>query len=373
MKMLSSIEIREFRGIESLRAEDLGLVNLIVGSNECGKTTLLEAVELLAVGCDPLTLARSLTRRGEYRGASEAEREYDPSHLFRGHRVTADSPGFSVNGHADNGPVTVDCAIRGLARTEVYSGMNGSGESEISSDIVLGLACKSAIMDVKHEIPFTRNGGITHDELRRQRSLTLEKEDFFPYFHPAFSFVPPESFSASAMRELWDKVVLTPGEESVVQALRVIGPGIERIAFQSDVSSGNAALSAIKIKHTDYEYPIPLSSAGDGMRRLLALALAMESIKCGVLVVDEIDAGLHHSVMGKMWKLVIAAAKRKKKQVFATTHSLDCVHSLGRLYEEDRELCEGIRLHRIEKGLEHTVVCGPDDLLVAAEERFEVR
>jgi len=75
----------------------------------------------------------------------------------------------------------------------------------------------------------------------------------------------------------------------------------------------------------DTAKPIPLSSMGDGMLRVLQLLLAMYPAKGGYFLVDEFENGLHYSVQEGLWKLLFDLAIRMDIQVFATTHSSDCI------------------------------------------------
>ena len=118
---------------------------------------------------------------------------------------------------------------------------------------------------------------------------------------------------------------------------------------------------------------VPLASMGDGIRRLLALSLSAIASGGGYLLVDEVDTGLHYSIMSRMWEILIETAVRLGTQVFATTHSQDCINSLAWLYEEKPELCQGVRLHRIEKDQSATVVYSPAELPVIERDHIEVR
>jgi predicted ATP-dependent endonuclease of OLD family len=71
--------------------------------------------------------------------------------------------------------------------------------------------------------------------------------------------------------------------------------------------------------------PIPLGSMGDGMRRILTLAMCAVNVENGFLLIDEIDTGLYYEVQADMWRLILETAQRLDVQVFATTHSWDCV------------------------------------------------
>ena len=83
---------------------------------------------------------------------------------------------------------------------------------------------------------------------------------------------------------------------------------------------------------------------------MLTLALSLASAKGGFLLIDEIETGLHYSVHRNMWRLVIETAKRLDVQVFATTHSKDCLEAIARLHEELPDLAGELTVHRLEVG-----------------------
>jgi len=156
----------------------------------------------------------------------------------------------------------------------------------------------------------------------------------------------------------------------VVDALRIIEPRLERIAFLGD---DRRYMQSILLKLSDSEQRLPIGSAGDGLKRLLALALHLIPAQGGCLLVDEIDTGLHYSVMADMWRLVIETAGRLDVQVFATTHSLDCVLALAWVREKLSVGPSDVALHRIEKGLERTIAYTPDEIVTAARHNLELR
>jgi hypothetical protein len=198
--------------------------------------------------------------------------------------------------------------------------------------------------------------------------------DWPPQLVPMVSVISPVHFldtgSVSDLRlsQLWDEVVLTPEEEGVVAAIQIIEPTIERIAFL-----GERNTRSIFLKLAGIEQRLPLGSMGEGLKRLLVLALHLIPSEGGYLMVDEIDTGLHHTVMVKMWKLVIETARRLGVQVLATTHSLDCVRALAWVQEKNPEIASEVTLHRIERGLPSTVRYTMDELAIAAEHHLEVR
>ncbi len=71
------------------------------------------------------------------------------------------------------------------------------------------------------------------------------------------------------------------------------------------------------------------------MGRLLGVALALVNASDGVLLIDEIESGLHYTVQADMWRLIFRVAHRLNVQVFATTHSWDCIEAFQKAALED--------------------------------------
>src|SRR5690606_16585175 len=119
---------------------------------------------------------------------------------------------------------------------------------------------------------------------------------------------------------------------------------------------------------------VPLGSMGEGIRRLFSLALAIGNTpRHGTLVVDEIDTGLHHSTMAKMWELVLTSARRIPFQAFVTTHSLDCLLALARVIDRESSFLTDVAVHRLEKNRPITTLFTAKELLIAVNQELEIR
>jgi hypothetical protein len=175
----------------------------------------------------------------------------------------------------------------------------------------------------------------------------------------------------STLSYLWDAVALTDKEERAIEALRIVEPRIERIAFLGEPS--RRSVRNVFVKLADSERRLPLGSVGDGLRHLLALVLHLLPARGGFLLVDEIDTGLHHSVMADMWRLVIESAKRLDIQVFGTTHSLDCVRALAWVRERHPKLADEATVHRVDLNAGRTTAYSLDEIAVAARNHLEIR
>ena len=366
--MYSSIRISGYRGLDSFRLDGLGRVNLLVGTNNCGKTSILECIELLRSSGNRYVLTSILGRRGEWGFASDEDRQahLDVTHLFANRDLRRD-----VVIEADR----ISTANSSSWNNKVTVSINDPRDNELELDL--------AEQDQMEE---DRGRFLRMDwsEIADKFKARITSEGFLPMpgrltrvrngLNKAVQFIGTNGISAMEVVRLFDDLVLTENEEHVTQALRVVEPRIERIA---SVASERwplfrEATSGVFLKLEGVAARIPIGSAGDGMWRMLGLALALANAKGGVLLVDEIDTGLHYSVMGDMWRMVSKRAVDLDVQVFATTHSRDCYQSLATIVEPESPLSQ-VTIQRIDPRRRQAVGFSDDDIVVAAERGIEVR
>ena len=98
-KMIKKLEIKEFRGFKKFKIDDIGQINLLVGTNNCGKTSILEAIRLLKSKGNSYSLFSILVRRGEqiqYETEKNRRTEADLCRLFNGYQLLPKST-FSIS------------------------------------------------------------------------------------------------------------------------------------------------------------------------------------------------------------------------------------------------------------------------------------
>ncbi len=370
--MLTSIELDNYRGFERYRLSRLARVNLLVGKNNCGKTSVLEAVHLLGSGGSPEVLAETARLRGEVVLAPATREPYvggapaDLSHFFHGRQF---DPGAYFCVISDQGLGRLTARVVDFADVERTLPFQGV-------DILApALAVRIETEDGGRgrpipDLPVTGEGALFPDVLPRLVSaFRRNREPTAPV-----QFISPNSLEPRSLNAMWDRVIKAARESEVIRAMQILEPSITNIFFLSgDAAHGGVGGAGAVLAFEGTRRRDPLGSYGEGMRRLLALSLSLVEAEGGLLLVDEIDTGLHYSVMGDMWRLVVEGASRANVQVFATTHSLDCVRGLAWLCDNHPSLGADVSIQKIERELEEAVALDADRITLAVEQEMEVR
>ena len=119
--------------------------------------------------------------------------------------------------------------------------------------------------------------------------------------------------------------------------------------------------------------PVPLRSLGDGALRLFGVALGIANSRDGFLLIDEAENGIHHSLQRDFWRMVLQTAQANNVQVFATTHSRDCIRGFAQAAAESEDT-EGILVRLSWRdGTLRAIEYREDELAIAAEQGIEVR
>jgi hypothetical protein len=218
-------------------------------------------------------------------------------------------------------------------------------------------------------LPLTSRGGLRFDIIDSPRRVRRTNRD-----RPRAQYISTESLSVAELVSMWNEIVLTDAEDRVLTALRFLEPRIERLAAtppSREYYYGSSSRGGFKVKLRDTSQPIPIGSLGDGTWRMLAMAVSMIRARGSILLVDEIDTGLHYSVMEDIWKLISATSRQFNVQVFATTHSQDCVQSLAAICGPSNN--HNTTIQRVEAGKTKSVPFNEAEIRVAANKRIEMR
>ena len=371
--MYSSIRIRGYRCLDDFSLAGLGRVNLLVGGNNTGKTSLLECVQLLATP-SPSVIPDIAICRGEWQAAADGERglEYavGVSHLFAGRDiagqiVVSGERTAQPSGNPISEEVQLDvCESKDPSEANQRHLLPDDHSYEGAQGLLLRVRWTAA--DRAVAMPLGADG------MLRVRSLQARR---FGNVIDGVQFIRGRGMTAPSVAQLLDHVVLTEHETLVTHALSILEPRVERVAVTAHdrhyvLADGPGG---IFVKLRGVQDRVPIGSTGDGMWRMLGLALMLAKASGGVLLVDEIDTGLHYSVMEKMWRMVCEQAAALSVQVFATTHSRDCYESLASFLEAEETHQEKVTIQRIEQHRNEAVRIGGRAIVSAAERGLEVR
>jgi hypothetical protein len=359
--MYNTLSLHNFRGFSHYSLSDLTRINLFVGKNNAGKTSVLEAIEILSHGGRPSSLLRSPSRRGEVTSEIRdpvMKAEYDIRYLFHQHRIREGST-FEIQANKELASPAIKCIIR---RPE-----NEMEHLELSEQDEPGMTYELFVTGPENEkgsVIKISTEGILASDFRRGST---------PYAQlapQAAVFLGTEGADLNILQKMWDDIVLTSEEERIIKALQIIEPEVERLAFTGGPSRWSS-IAWIKLKND--EERVPLGSLGDGIRRLLSLAIYAARASGGILLIDEIDTGLHYSTLKLMWQFITEVAVRLDIQVFATTHSGDCLRALAWLNEEKPAYENIVSVYRVDRSSEQATRYSAGEIEVAERQQIEVR
>ena len=332
--MLNNLKIKNYRLFEDFEIPTLANVNLIVGENNSGKSSLLEAIYLLTGKRTSFNLLQLLDARGEYiilpsKINGRNARGYEISRIF--------------HAYLQNDQQKIEII---------------SGDNKLS--IFQKLGKETQLVIDKNKIV----GGL------HIRDGLIPRDGYFTPFFDISKLITAHYLGYDELAALWDKITLTPAEDKIIEALQILEPSVNRISFTSSQTSN----SGILLRLDNQENPIPLGSMGDGMRRILTIAASLVNVSGGTLLIDEIDTGLYYATLVDMWTLILKTAQKENVQVFATTHSNDCIKAFTQALNEfeNPEFGKLIRLDK--EGAEiKAVLYLADELDIAIEQDIEVR
>lgn len=367
--MYKSFEINNFRCFDKFALDNLEQVNLITGLNNSGKTALLEA--LFAHGGNNPVWAIQLdafrtgidTMSIEFKPTSEMPwdsifNKFDTSKPVKLSGKTKGNGSRTVWLRTVREPK--ELASIGKSISIPYGAKPESGKAATIFDSmpILELRCENGRKTSKH--PYY----LIFDQKRG--GLRPEPIPPVPPFQTIFVFARgggpsyQDADRFGALQKSGQKDVL-------LKALQIIEPRLNTIEM---VISGGQSMIYGDI---GLGRLIPLSVMGGGLVRLTSLVLAITDAPKGVVLVDEIENGIHHSVLPKLWKAIRTVAQQYDTQIFATTHSFECIAAAHEEFK--KHATYDFRLYRLDRinGDVTTVTYDKETLEAAIETGLELR
>lgn len=382
---LDSLEISDFRIFHHLEIAKLGRVNLITGKNSVGKTCLLEALRLYANAGSPSVLRQLLAERDQlYRLPARRDAPHDSEiepdsvdairYLFHnGGDVFQQQPPIRIGPlHDPQRRLSIEPTLLvteiGADRVRRLRRLAPSVQPAMDLGLSIPTSIENTLPGLSVKLGSSDEQVFSVSTVYGRTSAELRVDP------PLFTarYVPAQSLESGELRDLWEKVTLTELESTVLQAMNVVAPrrieGINIVGAR-DMRSGDTVI----VKLQDEDQPVTLRSLGAGLVRAFGVALALVRSKGGMLLIDEIDSGLHYSVQYGLWQLMLSVAQQLNIQIFATTHSWDAVASFQQATKENKGV-DGMLVRLDQRAQDIVATCFDEHrLAIATREQIEVR
>ena len=348
--MLEELSIRNYRIFRELKIDQLRRINLIAGSNNSGKTSLLEAIFLLAGAGNARMATNVNVMRADLDTGARTIRDFFWKLIFTDLDIDRS---IKIKGcYTCHGELTLEIASERQPITEAsLSYTDGYAVTDLPDQQALrfqytgptGKPIKSHISVQGTEIKLDQPDAIVPLPAVILRSRNVDNQE--------------DAMRLARLRRV-------KRDHLLLEALQVVEPQLQHIEQNS--ASGTPIIWG----DIGFSELIPLVALGEGLARLARLVLAISAAPDGVVLVDEVENGIHHSAMAKVWRAIDKVSTQLNTQVFATTHSFECVSAAH------ESLCEDdFRLHRLDV-IDNSVRCvtyEPETIAAALRHNLEVR
>ncbi len=350
--MLKNIKLSNYRNFSSLTIGEMKRVNLITGKNNSGKTSILEALFLLSSGGNP-QLSMSIN---SFRGITSAT---GPADSFR------DVYWKTLFSELDTkNQIEIVAQHTMLGKIRLTISMVAEETVELPLEIAPSPQTSAFESDNVLQFKFVTETGKSATGRMRAIAGAIQLDA------PNADIPFPTIFLSSRVGNLQEdaarlgRLRKRKQGDLVSRSLRIIEPRL------LDIEDNSASGSPMIWGDIGLPELVPLAMMGEGMTRIARIILAISETQNGVILIDEIENGFHHSVIPKVWAIIEQAAEQFDAQVVATTHSFECASAAHEAVTD-----ENFKLLRIENS-DNKVRCvsySSDAITAAFEHNLEIR
>ncbi len=299
------IEISGFRGFDYIKVSNLTNVNIFVGANNVGKSSILEAVSMLVSMENPVMPARlNHWRSADYVSLGSTR------YLFHNMDLNI-SPVLSARTKTGGRRLTFSPVMK--------------NEIDFSGD---STSVKIGRLDFKFDSRLDEEYRY-HSALYLDNTGTLKQELDGNYKKEISGLFMSSEKDDSTAAESFSTLVKRNKKQIVIDAMRKFDHNIESVEVLRD---------GLYLKVANVPELLPISMAGDGVGRLINILSSIACEDYNVVLIDEIDTGLHYSAHKLLWSVLLDFIKDRNIQLFATTHNLECIESLDAVISSNEHL-----------------------------------
>lgn len=305
--MINKLKINNFKLFNEFEINDLSLVNLISGKNNVGKSSFLEAIFLLIDHSDPDVFVK-LNR---FRKSISLSSVVIWENLF--YNFNSDSH-ISISAINDKGKFEIlyskDNTFVPINSHNVDEGIFNRFKNSAKTNYSLKYEFKWNDYKETNNIIVSNDGFLTNIK-------TTEKDNEVKNICNVYMANYDTARGDNVILDWLGEIEKNNLKGEVIDLLNIIEPGIIDLMIITD--NGNPRLY-VKLKNGNI---FPIEFMGDGIRKLLHLYLAIIVKEYNIVLIDEVENGLHYSMYEILWKYIYKLAKARNCQIIATTHSYE--------------------------------------------------
>ncbi|UQW96625.1 ATP-binding protein [Rummeliibacillus sp. G93] len=357
--MISELKINNFKGLTKLNIQNFSRINLFGGKNNAGKTTILEALFLFYDRLNPNMLIRQYNWRGMNEIPLKTESLFAP--IFNSFNLDKEIK-IEITEKGKSPEKMLIKYINDFSKSTAIIQGNDNINNNFDDNFF-----SSSYLDI-----IFKNGKNPKQELKimiNQNGLSLNVENGRPSEKQARFLSAKNNTHPNENAILYGELDINGDTEVVLNFLRMIEPRLKSLT--SITLSNNMSLLYGDI---GVGKKIPINYMGDGIGRVLTILLSIISNKNGLVLIDEIDNGIHYTIIPKVWDIISEVAEKYNCQIFATTHSYECLASAIDGISPDRhDEFRYIRVENTEENNQIGKIFTYETLEVAISNGWEVR
>ena len=355
--MINSVKFQNFRGLKQLELPGLSQITLLTGRNNAGKSSILEGIFLIM----DHTAVESFGKINNFRGL-----------LPNAHPASLWEPAF-FDLNTDN-QISIsmnlsdeECFLT-YERDDSFIPVDGAGSVQSAfSQFTASMRSTHTLKFQYQQADYKENGYFSINDNGYLRTVNTNLPNNQIRFLPATRYINPSIREDATLINWIGQLELKGEKQKIIEVLKIIEPEITDILAISN--QGQLQLYARIMGKL-----LPVRLAGDGLNRLLYILMGILENPNSVLLIDEIDAGFHYSMLDDLWRAIAVAAKESGSQIIATTHSYECIQNAIRGIIET-EMEKSFCLYRVERNNGYNKAFRYDGELArfAVEANMEVR
>ncbi len=326
--MFTKFRIKNFRCFKDLTLDNLARLNLIGGMNNVGKTSILEAIFLHLGSHLPDIPLRINSFRGIEIFNNNPESMW--GWLFYQKNIHNHIELIAI----EDNKIAIELLIKEKQEELDFSELQSEKNIKISSSSTTTIGSQELVFS------YTKGSQKAESSLLIMNDGSIRgKREHINLMSGVFIVSQIRSIREDAER--FSNLEKVNQQTEIIEALQLLEPRLIRLAVLVEsglpIIAGDIGIGEL----------VPISYMGEGLSRLLSIILAIANTQNGVILIDEIENGLHYSKMVDIWKAIDCISQKNNTQIFATTHSMECIESANQAFLELES--DNFRYYRLER------------------------